>query len=331
MEERLSNAAMEGDIESLSQLLQEDPLILHRSIVSCSSDTPLHVSSMLGHLSFVQHLLSLNSELDSRGCSALHLAAAKGYLQIVKELVKAEPEMLVGLKSLIELNRKDDEMVNHKDCEGNTLVHIAVANKQIEIIKFLLTIPGLNANAMNNNGCTALYTLKQSPRALRDLEIESILRDAGALSSNDLHVVAVDSESTEDSSDTKVSVAYQAAISPPGGVLQVDETVDDERNPLEHPRKAGTAWATDKETEMDAGSNDYLVDCHNSTSDNLLYISKTYVTGQCLWYASLCNPDIGAGMVGTYGVVFVGNVVRMNLWALRKYGFLKEKNAEPFN
>ncbi|KAK8503144.1 hypothetical protein V6N13_025902 [Hibiscus sabdariffa] len=250
MEKRLRNAAMEGDMKSLHQLLQQDPLILHRSIVSCASDTPLHVSSVLGHLRFVQQLLKLNpelaSELDSHGCSALHLAAAKGYLGIVRELVEVDPEMtmvrnqegrtplhlaaikgrveivnelvkarpesarvvtergetvlqlsvgrngLVGLKSLVELSGEDDEMVNHKDCEGNTLLHVAVPKKQIEIIKFLLTVPGLDVNAMNNNGFTALDTLKQSPRAFGDLEIESILRDAGVLSSKDLHVVAVE-------------------------------------------------------------------------------------------------------------------------------------------
>ena len=29
------------------------------------------------------------------------------------------------------------------------------------------------------------------------------------------------------------------------------------------------------------------------------------------------------------GVVFIGNVVRMNLWVLRKYGFIKEKEQKP--
>ncbi|KAE8658160.1 hypothetical protein F3Y22_tig00116974pilonHSYRG00060 [Hibiscus syriacus] len=104
------------------------------------------------------------------GRTPLHLAAIKGKVEIVNELVRAPPE-LVDLKILIELNGEDDEMVNHKDIEENTLLHFTDAKKQIDIIKFLFTIPGLNVNEMNNNGCTALDTLKQSPRALRNLEI----------------------------------------------------------------------------------------------------------------------------------------------------------------
>ncbi|GMJ07317.1 hypothetical protein like AT4G10720 [Hibiscus trionum] len=459
MEKRLSNAAMEGDIESLLQLLQEDPLILHRSMVSCSSDSPLHVSSMLGHLRFVRQLLNLNpelaSELDSHGCSALHLAAAKGYLGIVRELVKVDPGMsmvrnqegrtplhlaaikgrveivselvrarpesarvmtergetalhlcvgrnrLVGLKSLIELNGEDDGMVNHKDCEGNTLLHVAVANNQIEIIKFLFTIPGLDVNAMNNNGFTALDTLKQSPRALGDLEIESILRDAGVLSSKDLHVIAVEwipsppkipripkplvsNKSIESETNSRkpvtkqkhtdwlgrkrsalmvvssliATVAYQAAISPPGGVLQADETVDDKGNPLEHPRKAGTAvMAYNQSIEYGQFMIFNTLAFLASLSIILLLVSGLpmkkrrwmwvqmiimwiAITAQVLTYfISLrhMSPDSASGMLhdvtqisvlawlGLMGVVFIGNVLRMNLWVLRKYGFIKEK------
>ncbi|KAE8688467.1 hypothetical protein F3Y22_tig00110985pilonHSYRG00016 [Hibiscus syriacus] len=164
----------------------------------------------------------VDSEKSRWSDATLHLAAIEG--------------RLVGLKNLIELNGEDDEMVNHKD----------------ENHKVSAYFPGLNVNAIANNGYTALDALKQSPRALRDLETKSILRDAGALSSNDLHVVAVEWIPSPPKIPRKPSalmvvssliatVAYQAAISPPGGILQAEETVNDEGNPLEHPRKAGTA------------------------------------------------------------------------------------------
>ncbi len=182
---------MEGNIVTLKELLIEDPLLLDRTIVSCVSETPLHVSSMLGHLGFVQGLLSqkpeLVSELDSHGSSALHLASAKGYLEIVKELLLVDPEvcmvrnqdgrtplhvatvkgrvkvvsellrvkaestrvltdrvetvlhLCVGhnrlevLKVLVEAIGKDDELVNWKDYDGNTILHIAVSKKQNEV------------------------------------------------------------------------------------------------------------------------------------------------------------------------------------------------------
>ncbi|TXG75432.1 hypothetical protein E1A91_1Z014900v1 [Gossypium mustelinum] len=240
------------------------------STIKCGSETPLHVSSMLGHLSF----------LDSHGYSALHLSAAKGYLEIVRNqngwtplhLVATKgrsarvvterdetalhlcvgsnrlhsgPYLLVSLKSLIEeIGRDDDnEMVNHKDCEGNTLLHIAVAKKLIEIIKFLLTIPGLDINAMNKNGFTALDTLNKIPKSLVSNKSKKSETNSRMAIRKKEHT---DWLSRKRSALMVVSsliamVAYQAAIAPPGGALRADETVDEKGNPLKHCRKAGTA------------------------------------------------------------------------------------------
>ncbi|KAK8503143.1 hypothetical protein V6N13_025901 [Hibiscus sabdariffa] len=154
------------------------------------------------------------------------------------------------------------------------------------------------------------------------------------------------------------TVAYQAAISPPGGVLQADETVDDEGNPLEHPRKAGTAVMAYKQgieygQFMIFNTLAFLA----SLSIILLLVSGLpmkkrrwmwiqmiimwiAITAQVLTYfISLrhMSPDSASGVLhdvtqtsvlawlGLMGVVFIGNVVRMNLWILRKYGVVKEK------
>ncbi|XVF88849.1 hypothetical protein PTKIN_Ptkin19aG0083800 [Pterospermum kingtungense] len=462
MEKRLSDAAMEGNLKSLQQLLKEDPLLLHRSTVSCVSDTPLHVSSMLGHAIFVKELLNLNPELapelDSLGCSALHLAAAKGHVEIVKELLKVDSEMcmvrnqdgrtplhlaavkgrvnvvmelvqarpdsawvmteldetvlhlcvasnrLVSLKSLVQEIGKDDELVNRKDCDGNSVLHIAVAKKQIEIIKFLLAIPRLDINAINKNGFTALDTLIHSPRDLRDMEIDCILRDAGVLSSKDLHIIAaewvpnpvkipqktkslVSLVSTEETNSKKpitkhkhtdwlarkrsalmvvasliATVAFQAAITPPGGVWQADESVDENGNPLKYPIKAGTAvMAYSQEIEYGQFMIFNTLAFLASLSIILLLVSGLpikrrrwmwiqmvimwiAITAQVITYFIALrhmSPDTAAGMLRDVtqisvltwlclmGVVFIGNVVRMNLWVLRKYGLIKEKEQKP--
>lgn len=183
---------MQGDVSALKELLLEDPLLLDRTIVSCVTETPLHISSMLGHLGFVKELLSrkpeLASELDSRGSSPLQLASAKGHLEIVRELLLLDPEVcmarnqdgwtplhvaalkgrvnvvselvrvkvestrvltdrgetvlhlctgnhssLEGLKVLVQAIGKEDELVNWKDCDGNTILHIAVGKRHIEV------------------------------------------------------------------------------------------------------------------------------------------------------------------------------------------------------
>ncbi|KAE8730750.1 hypothetical protein F3Y22_tig00002880pilonHSYRG00032 [Hibiscus syriacus] len=52
---------------------------------------------MLGHLEFVDEILTRKPELakgvDSRKSSPLHLASAKGYLQIAKRLLQVDPDM----------------------------------------------------------------------------------------------------------------------------------------------------------------------------------------------------------------------------------------------
>ena len=191
MEKKLSDAAMEGSVKKLNDLIQQDPLVLDRALVSCFSETPLHIASMLGHLDLVKELLSRKpefaTELDSLGSTPLHLAAAKGHVEVVRELlwadsaaclvrnqdgrtalhvaavkgraevvgelVKARSEStraltdrgesvmhlcvgsnrLEGLRVLVESVGKDDEVLNWKDGNGNTILHIAVAKKQIKV------------------------------------------------------------------------------------------------------------------------------------------------------------------------------------------------------
>lgn len=448
MEKRLSDAAMAGDLASLRRLLQEDPLILHRSAVSCISDTPLHIASLLGHLNFVQELLSLNpesaSDLDSRGCSALHLAAAKGHLEIVRDLVKANPEMcvlrnqdgwtplhLAAIKGRVEVvkelirvkpdsvwvmtdrsetvlhlcverNRSamikslvdaigfgggEAELLNWKDSEGNSVLHFAVSRKQIEIVKFLVGISGLDLNSLNKNHSTALDVLMQCPRDLRDMEIGSILQGAGAMRAKDLHIITQEHISipkiTKFDSERKrkpvtnhhkhndwlgrkrsalmvvasliATVAFQAAITPPGGVWQDDITQD------AAPHTAGTSiMANKKHFQYGQFMIFNTIAFLASLSIILLLISGlpikkrrwmwiqmvimwVAITAQVITYflaLEYMSPANTRGMLHDVvqisvlswlclmGVVFVGNVVRMNLWILRKYGLVKEKEEK---
>ena len=59
----------------------------------------------------------------------------------------------------------------------------------LQIIKLLLTTGVVEVNALNRNGSTSLDILTQSPRDLRDLEIEESLWTAEGLSTKDLHLI----------------------------------------------------------------------------------------------------------------------------------------------
>ncbi|XP_058213569.1 ankyrin repeat-containing protein BDA1-like [Rhododendron vialii] len=457
MERRLSEAAMKGSVESLINLLQHDPLIIDKAIASCISQSPLHLSSLLGHLDFTTELLTRKpefaAELDSEGSSPLHLAAAKGHLEIVKRLLLAAPEMgmvrnsdgrtplhvaamkgrvevvaelvrvvpestrmvtdrgetglhlsvrhnrVEALRVLVEVMRRDGELVNWRDCDGNTILHIAVAKKHIEIIKFLLTNGSVEVNALNRNGSTSLDILKQSPRDLRDSEIEDSLRHAGGLSAKDLHLITDEWVPTKGpqiakrlSSHQKSSkkpipkhkhtdwlgrkrsalmvvasliatVAFQAGLTPPGGVWQDDYQLDSNGNPVDDPHTVGTAVMAYKDhiqysLFMIFNTIAFLA----SLSIILLLVSGLplkrrrwmwvqmvimwiSITAQVLTYflalrnmspksvsAQSMLREVTEISVLTWlclmMVVFIGNIVRMNLWILRKYGYIKEKERK---
>lgn len=453
MEKRLSEASLQGKVELLKQILEEDPLILDKIIVSCISQTPLHTASMLGHLNFAKELLNqkpeLAAELDSNGCSPLHLAAAKGHVDIVKELLSADSEVgfvrnLDGrtalhvavikgravaatelvrvvpelirvltdrgetclhlcvkynrvemLQNLAEaMNKLDGDLVNWKDCDGNSTLHIAVANKQIEIINSLLELNGLEMNALNKNGLTALDILNQSPRDLRDMEIHNSLQKAGASSVKDLHLITEDwipekvrqntirLSSLQSNAKKRVvkpkhtdwlgrrrsalmvvasliaTVAFQAGLTPPGGVWQDDYTVDENGNPVSDPHTVGhsiMAYKNSKEYGIFMIFN--TVAFLSSLSIILLLVSGLPLNRRrWMWLQMVIVWIAISAQVATYfltlrhmspsdvegilrevteisvltwltlmGVVFIGNMVRMNLWVLRKYGYIKQK------
>ncbi|KAL6274438.1 hypothetical protein ACE6H2_025130 [Prunus campanulata] len=371
MEKKLFDAAMEGNIAMLKDLIQQDPLVLDRSLVSCVSETPLHIASMLGHLGFVKELLShkpeLASELDSRGSTPLHLAAAKGHAEIVKELALVDPaacmvwnedgktalhvaavkgrvkvlgelarvrtdstraltdrgetvlhlcvghNRLEGLKALAGAFGKDDEFLNWKDVDGNTILHIAVAKKQIEIIKFLLTSTGVNVNALNANSFTALDILMHSPRDLRDMEIEDSLRSVGAKSAKDVRPIVHD------------------WVRVPTEERQIS-------------RRLGSILSSKEGDSMKPAAQQKPSDWLGRRRSSLMVVASLLATVAFqagltppggVWQDDLKvdengNPVAKPHTVGTSVMAYnlpkeYGNCIRMNLWVLRKYGYIKPK------
>lgn len=192
----LNQVSINGSVKSFLNLLQENPSILNKFTQSPSSpgsESPLHISALLGHLDLTRELLTrkpeLTKSLNPQGLTALHIASAKGHVEIVRELVLADPvsgfvldldgrsalhlgairgrvgvlrelirvdpemarvltsdgesclhlcvkyNQFESLKVLVESVEKDGDfgLVNWKDQNGNNVLHLAVANKQIEV------------------------------------------------------------------------------------------------------------------------------------------------------------------------------------------------------
>ncbi|XP_021743993.1 ankyrin repeat-containing protein BDA1-like [Chenopodium quinoa] len=158
---RLYDAALKGDVHSLNNLLQEDALILERCIIERGryTQSPLHVAAKMGHLDFVKTVLEANSTMrfahDEDGMTPVHVAAIHGKIDVLETFHSEEPQAIRELTKsgetvlhlcvkhnqmealLLLLNHKDEIdlelLINSEDSDGNTILHLAVIDKQVEI------------------------------------------------------------------------------------------------------------------------------------------------------------------------------------------------------
>ncbi|XP_059644826.1 ankyrin repeat-containing protein ITN1-like [Cornus florida] len=236
MEQRLYEAAVEGNITSLHELLQEDRLVLDRVVLTCFNETPLHVAALRGHVDFVKEILARNSELagelDTRRLSPLHLASAKGHVEIVKALLLVNGEMCVAhdrdgrnplylaaikgrVSVLKELVRVRPDAARAKFDQGATcILHVCVHHDQLEALKLLLVT--LNdhefANCKNEHGNTILHL------AVADKQIEtikyllsSVRMDVNAINANGFTALDVLEQSQRDAKDLDIAKSLQEA------------------------------------------------------------------------------------------------------------------------
>lgn len=171
--------------------------------------TPLHIASAKGLVEVVRRLTQTEKELcllkGREGRIPLHYAAMKGRVESIKELLSACPDSIEvvthrqetalhlavknnhfeAFKELVGwLSRLQKESVlNLKDRQGNTILHLAVGSKQSEVIEFMLSgeLIGrsmVDVNTQNASGLTALDVLHSEAV---DSEIGDILNGAGAV------------------------------------------------------------------------------------------------------------------------------------------------------
>ncbi|KAH9726399.1 ANK REP REGION domain-containing protein [Citrus sinensis] len=181
MDRKLFEAAQAGNVQSLHQLLGENPLILHISALT-SAGNPVHVASAYGHVDFVKEIINLRpdmaQEVNQDGFSPMHMASSIGH--IVRELLKVDrklcqlqgpeaktplhcaaikgrshavAEMLSACPECVEdygviaiivdwiREMKKEDIFNMRDEQGNTVLHLATLKKQRQASPILYLIP----------------------------------------------------------------------------------------------------------------------------------------------------------------------------------------------
>ncbi|RZC55404.1 hypothetical protein C5167_014258 [Papaver somniferum] len=219
-------AVMCGHVDFVARVLSIKPELASETDLAQSS-TLLHLASAGNNAEMVNVLLKVTADackaIDRNGNIPIQVATMKGRVEIMQLLIDTCTESIRVLTSrketllhlCVKYNRlealrllvplflradNDDNpefvSVNSSNDEGNTILHLAVAMKQTEMIRYLLrkrdNLPEQERdnimavvgaiNNINSNGFTALDILMQNPaRDLNDVEIGDLLRNSGAL------------------------------------------------------------------------------------------------------------------------------------------------------
>ncbi|KAH9624408.1 hypothetical protein KSS87_007776, partial [Heliosperma pusillum] len=120
------------------------------------------------------------------------------------------------------------EILNSRNSDGNTVLHLAVAAKQLEVIVSLTSNIRMEINAINRNGLTAVDTFIQSRKDINEKAILEALRQAKTMTSNELlepqnqHQLRLDGQRNGLMvvASLIATMAFTIGVNPPGGAWQ---------------------------------------------------------------------------------------------------------------
>ncbi|KAE8075671.1 hypothetical protein FH972_014365 [Carpinus fangiana] len=217
-ETALHIAVMHGQTEFVRQLLKLKPDLATR--LDKGGFSAIHIASANGFEETVRELLKFSRELailkSSDGRTSLHCAAVAGKVQVLKELFSFRPDCIgeVTLKSetafhlavkynqfdvfkaMVDLSKKMrniKDILNAGDEDGNTVLHLAVARKQSQVVKLLLCDGSQQetvlVNLTNKSGFTALDVsdvIQQMAGEPTDFMLRDLLLRARALRASEV-------------------------------------------------------------------------------------------------------------------------------------------------
>lgn len=217
----LHAAARGGSWEILRDLLRNcRDILLYRDI---HGSTVLHAAAARGRTDVVKNLVASFDIIDSKddqGNTSFHVAAFRGHLQCLQALILASPPAMSLTNSMGDtflhialagfrtpgfrrLDRQMDlikelingslvnieEIVNYRNNEGRTVLHMAVGNLHGELVSLLLGTKSINLNVQDHNGMTPLDLLNKRPRsATSDILIKRLISAGGLSNSSNCNI-----------------------------------------------------------------------------------------------------------------------------------------------
>lgn len=154
IDSELYDVIINDNIDQLKKM--EGRLSLHNQHTP-TKNTVLHLACQHGSINCVNHILSVHGllvlELNSRGETALHLAARGGYHDVAVALISTA-------KSLPNLKVTDEqvqELIRKANLEGETALHAAVRYNHKDVVELLVTQDPSHEYPRNKYHETPLY------------------------------------------------------------------------------------------------------------------------------------------------------------------------------
>ncbi|KAM7503231.1 hypothetical protein LguiB_002135 [Lonicera macranthoides] len=236
-------ASSGGYTEIVSELIKINPEMCH--FRDQDGKIPLHFAAFHEQVDIMNVLIQAKPEqlreIFDNGETLLHFCVEHNRIEALKVLVKWLGDI------------DNCSFINTKDNRGNTILHLAVNKKQMQTINYLLAQGRVDGNALTEDGYTALDLLKQYPRGFDSRKIREIVTGANIKRAKDLNTTGELSTQSCSSrvkqlilmlwryflksesgcfEDTRgnlmvaatviASMAFQAAVNPPGGSLPDD-------------------------------------------------------------------------------------------------------------
>ncbi|XP_039160972.1 protein ACCELERATED CELL DEATH 6-like [Eucalyptus grandis] len=139
-----------------------------------NGDLPIHIASKMGHVELIEKLHSVSPWLNGQGQTILHVAAKYGREKAVRYII-GHPDMR--------------EMINERDHDGNTPLHLAVIYLRLNVLIHLVLDENINPSLLNRKGLAAVdIALNHPPRGLRS-GFEHLLLLSVSAESSDLIIL----------------------------------------------------------------------------------------------------------------------------------------------